>query len=60
MAYIKQKNSNIIVCQDGGIPIQGTTSELQNHSAVLSGFHEVINESLPSEIKEKLIYSEPE
>lgn len=60
MAYIKQKNSNYIVCDSYGAPIQGIASDLASHGSVMSGFHEVVDADLPQEIKEKLIYSEPE
>jgi len=60
MAYIKQKNSDCIVCNEDRSPIEGNPSELSDHPAVLSGFHEVIDSELPQEIKNKLIFVVPE
>lgn len=60
MAYIKQKNTEVIVCSEGGTPIQGTANELSSHGSVISGLHEVVDESLPNEIKQRLIYVSPE
>lgn len=60
MAYIKQKNSNYIICDSSGVPIQGIAFELASHGSVMSGFHEVVDADLPQEIKNKLIFVVPE
>jgi hypothetical protein len=56
MGYLRQKNSEIIVCDLNTTPIVGDMQTLQQTDAYLSGNFDFIDEELPSEISKKLVY----